>query len=117
MTPKQIGLMQTTWKQVIPIADTAADLFYSRLFELDPRLKPLFIGDMKEQGEKLMKMITVAVNGLDTLDEIVPTVRDLGKRHVGYKVEASHYDTVGEALLWTLEQGLGEGFTPEVKDS
>ena len=117
MTPKQIAVVQTTWKEVIPIADTAAEMFYNRLFELDPSLRPLFKGDIKEQGEKLMKMITVAVNGLNRLDEIVPAVRALGKRHVDYGVEDSHYDLVGEALLLTLEQGLDEGFTPEVKDA
>ena len=117
MISKQIAVVQTTWKQVTPIADTAAELFYNRLFELDPSLRPLFKGDIKEQGEKLMKMITVAVNGLGRLDEIVPAVRALGKRHVGYGVEDAHYDLVGEALLLTLEQGLDEDFTPEVKDA
>ena len=115
MTPKQIAVVQTTWQEVIPIADTAAELFYNTLFELDPTLRPLFKGDIKAQGEKLMKMITVAVNGLNRLDEIVPAVRALGQRHVGYGVEDPHYDTVGEALLLTLEHGLGKAFTPEVK--
>ena len=117
MTPTQKELVQMTWEQVVPISDTAADLFYGRLFELDPQLRLLFKTDMKEQGKKLMQMITAAVRGLDKLDEIVPTVQSLGKRHAGYGVEDSHYDTVGVALLWTLEQGLGETFTREVEEA
>jgi hemoglobin-like flavoprotein len=77
----------------------------------------MFKGDMKEQGQKLMKMIATAVNGLDRLDSIVPAVQDLGRRHVGYGVRPEHYDTVGAALLQTLEQGLGSAFTPEVKQA
>ncbi|MFZ5876185.1 MAG: globin family protein [Nitrospirota bacterium] len=117
MTPEQIALVQSTFKQVIPIADDAAALFYRRLFELDPDLKALFKGDMVEQGKKLMQMIGVAVNGLTRLDEIVPAVQQLGKRHVGYGVTPAHYQTVGSALIWTLELGLGEAFTPPVKDA
>ncbi len=117
MTPQQINLVQTTWAQVVPIEATAAGLFYGKLFELDPTLKPLFKGDIKEQGKKLMKMIGVAVNGLTQLDQIVPAVQDLGRRHAGYAVKAEHYDTVGTALLWTLEAGLGAAFTPEVKEA
>ncbi len=115
MTPEQIALVQGTFEKVAPIAETAAELFYGKLFELDPELKPLFKGDMKEQGEKLMKMIGVAVNGLSNLDTIVPAVQDLGKRHVGYGITDEMYDTVGESLLWTLGQGLGEAFTDDVK--
>lgn len=117
MTPKQKLLVQATFTQVTPIADEAAALFYQRLFELDPSLKALFRGDMKEQGKKLMRMIAMAVNGLDRLSELVPAVQDLGRRHVNYGVTAAHYDTVGAALLWTLEQGLGPAFTPEVRDA
>jgi hemoglobin-like flavoprotein len=117
MTPKQIELVQTSWKKVLPIADTAAELFYGKLFALDPALKPLFRGDIKEQGRKLMAMISVAVAGLTRLETIVPAVQDLGRRHVKYGVKDKHYDTVATALVWTLGQGLGEGFTPEVKDA
>jgi hemoglobin-like flavoprotein len=117
MTPEQIALVQTSFKQVTPIADQAAALFYRRLFELDPELKALFKGDMTEQGKKLMQMIGVAVNGLTRLEEIVPAVQQLGKRHVGYGVTPAHYDTVGAALIWTLELGLGKSFTPQVKDA
>lgn len=117
MTPHQKQLVQTTFAKVAPIADEAAALFYGRLFELDPSLRPLFKTDLKEQGRKLMRMIGMAVNGLDRLDELVPAVRQLGTRHVGYGVRDEHYDTVAAALVWTLEQGLGSDFTPEVKDA
>ena len=117
LTPEQITLVRDSWNQVVPIADQAAELFYGRLFELDPALQPMFKGDMTEQGRKLTRMIGVAVDGLDKLDEIVPAVQDLGVRHLEYGVKSSHYDTVGEALLWTLSQGLGEAFTPEVESA
>jgi hemoglobin-like flavoprotein len=117
MTPDQKTLVQESFKSVAPIADTAAKLFYQKLFELNPELEPLFKGDMEEQGKKLMKMIATAVNGLDHLEELVPAVQDLGVRHVGYGVKDKDYDTVGEALIWTLQQGLGEGFTPEVQEA
>lgn len=114
LTPEQITLVRDSWAKVVPIADTAAELFYGKLFELDPALKPMFKGDMKEQGQKLTRMIGIAVDGLDKLDEIVPAVQDLGVRHLEYGVKNSHYDTVGEALLWTLGQGLGDAFTTDV---
>lgn len=117
MTPQQIQVIQATWTQVLPIADTAAGLFYGKLFELDPAVQPLFKGDMAEQGRKLMQTIGLVVNSLTRLEMLLPTVQDLGRRHVAYGVEARHYDTVGTALLWTLEQGLGEAFTPETKEA
>ena len=117
MTPTQIELVQSSWKKVTPIADTAAELFYNKLFHLDPALKPLFKGDMKAQGRKLMGMISTAVNGLTNLPAIVPAVQDLGRRHVKYGVRDKDYDTVATALVWTLGQGLGESFTPDVKDA
>ena len=115
MTPEQIDLVQSTWAKVAPSADQVAVLFYGRLFEIAPEVKPLFTSDMTEQGKKLMTMIAVAVNGLPKLETIVPAVQDMGVRHTGYGVEPEHYESVGAALLWTLEQGLGEDFTPEVK--
>ena len=115
MTPEQKELVQNSFEQVLPIADVAAELFYERLFELDPSLRHLFRGDMKEQGRALMAMIKVAVAGLDKLEKIVPAVQSLGRRHATYGVTDAHYDTVAAALLWTLEQGLGEAFTPDVK--
>jgi hemoglobin-like flavoprotein len=115
VTPKQIELVQGTWRQVQPVADDAAGLFYTRLFDLDPSLKPMFRGDMKEQGRKLMAMIGFAVNGLSRLESLLPGLRALGQRHSGYGVRDEHYDTVANALLWTLEKGLGPVFDKEVK--
>jgi len=117
MTPQDKKLVQESFAKVAPIAEQAAALFYQNLFTMDPSLKALFKGDMKEQGEKLMKMIAVAVNGLDRLEAIVPAVQSLGRRHVDYGVKPEHYDTVGAALLQTLSMGLGAEFTPEVKDA
>jgi hemoglobin-like flavoprotein len=117
ISEQQITLVQSSFKDIAPIADVAAELFYARLFELDPTLRPMFRGDMKEQGRKLMQMLSVAVNGLNSLDKIVPAIQDLGKRHVGYGVREKDYQTVGAALLWTLEQGLGNNFTPDVKEA
>lgn len=117
MTPKEIALVQASWKQVQPIADQAAALFYSRLFTLEPSVKRLFKGDMQEQGRKLMQMISVAVNSLARLEGILPAVRALGRRHAGYGVEPRHYSVVGSALIWTLEQGLGQAFTKETEDA
>src|SRR5215211_3713854 len=110
-------LVQSSFEKVASIADTAAALFYGRLFELDPSLRPMFTTDLKEQGKKLMNMLTLAVRGLDKLDQLVPAVQALGRRHAGYGVRAEHYNTVGAALIWTLEMGLGEAFTPEVKEA
>ena len=115
LTPKEIDLVKESWQSVVPIADTAASLFYGRLFELDPSLKELFKSDMQEQGKKLMQMIGVAVSNLHQLDQVLEPVQDLGRRHTDYKVAPEHYDTVGAALLWTLAQGLGDAFTPEVE--
>lgn len=115
MTPEQIELVRESWDKVRPISEQAADLFYTRLFELDPELKPLFKGDMQAQGAKLMTMIHTAVRSLTQLDALVPAVEALGRRHVGYGVREEHYATVGAALLWTLDQGLGEAFTAEVE--
>lgn len=117
MEEKTKILVQSSFEKVVPISDKAAEIFYSKLFEKDPSLKPMFKGDMKEQGAKLMSMIGTAVNGLNNLDAIVPAVQNLGKTHVAYGVQDKHYDTVGAALLETLEAGLGDDFTPEVKNA
>ena len=114
MTPQQIALIQQSFAKVAPISDKAAALFYARLFEVAPEVKPLFRGDMAEQGRKLMAMLATVVNGLDKLDAILPAAGALAKRHVGYGVKASHYTPVGAALLWTLEQGLGPDWTPDL---
>ena len=115
MDAKTIALVEASFEKVLPIADAAADLFYSRLFELDPSLRPMFGPDMTEQKRQLMQMLTVAVRGLSRPDEIVPAVQALGRRHAGYHVRPEHYATVGAALVWTLEQGLGADFTPVLK--
>lgn len=115
MTPEQVKLVQESFKKVLPIAPQAADLFYGRLFEIAPNVKPLFPNDLSEQKKKLMMMIATAVNNLHQVETIVPAVQDLGRRHVGYGVTADHYKPVGEALIWTLEKGLGDAFTPDVK--
>ena len=117
MDSKTIELVQGTFEQVVPIADKAAEIFYGKLFEKDPSLKPMFKGDMAVQGNKLMTMIGAAVNGLNDLDALIPVVQNLGKGHIGYGVQDSHYDTVGASLLETLDAGLGDAFTPEVKDA
>ena len=117
MEQATIDAVQGTFAKVEPIAPQAAELFYGRLFELDPSLKPMFKGSMEEQGAKLMRMIGIAVRGLNDLGSIVPAVQNLGVRHIEYGVKDEHYDTVGAALLWTLEQGLGDDFTPEVKQA
>ncbi|MFO1244766.1 MAG: globin family protein [Ramlibacter sp.] len=117
MTPQQINLVQETFADVKPIAATAAELFYNRLFTLDPALRPLFKGEMGQQGQMLMSMIGSAVGGLRNLEKLAPVVRQLGARHVRYGVRTEHYATVGSALLWTLEQGLGPKFTPDVRDA
>lgn len=117
VTLTQIELVQSTFAIIAPIADDAAALFYRRLFEIDPSLQPMFKGDMTEQRRKLMQMLTAAVKGLPRLDRLVPVVEDLGRRHAGYGVSEAHYDTVGAALLWTLEKGLGSAFTPDVKEA
>ena len=115
MTNEQIKLVQDSFRQVAPIAETAAQLFYARLFELDPDLELLFKGNLSEQGRKLMQMLALAVNSLDRMDQLLPLVRSLGARHVSYGVRDKDYDTVGRALLWTLGKGLGEAFTPDVQ--
>jgi len=117
MTSDDILLVQTSWRRILPIKDAAAELFYHKLFGMDPELRELFSGDMEQQGTKLMQMISAAVRGLDRLDALLPVVRDLGMKHLAYGVRDEHYGTVGSALLWTLEQALQEDFTPEVKSA
>jgi hemoglobin-like flavoprotein len=117
MTPEQIELVQTSFKKVVPIAGTAADLFYGRLFEIAPEVRSMFPDDLSEQKKKLMTMLGTAVGNLHQLDTILPAVQALGKRHAGYGVTSAHYTPVGAALLWSLEQGLGPDFTPPVKDA
>jgi hemoglobin-like flavoprotein len=116
MSPEQKALIKESWLKVAPMADAAARLFYDRLFEIDATTRPLFkTTDLVEQRRKLIQALTMVVQGLDHLEALVPTIADLGRRHAQFGVTDAHYDTVGAALLWTLEQGLGSGWTPEVK--
>jgi hemoglobin-like flavoprotein len=117
MTPQQISLVTSTWQNVIPIRETAAGLFYGKLFELDPSLQTLFKGDMKEQGRKLMSMLNTAVVSLSSLERLLPVVQELGRRHAKYGIRHKDYDTVAGALLWTLAEGLGPAFTDEAKQA
>lgn len=117
MNPHQIELVQATWQKIVPIQDTAADLFYGRLFELDPSLRPLFSQDMREQKKKLMRMISTAVSSLSDLQAIIPAVQALGRRHADYKVKPEMYQTVGTALLEALEKGLGEAWNDQVEQA
>ena len=117
MNPTTIHDVQRTFDLITPIADNAASLFYSKLFELDPSLKSMFKSDMSEQRKKLMQILGAAVSSLNNLEASVPAVQDLGRRHVKYGVQPQHYNTVAEAILWMLEQTLGAVFTPAVKQS
>ena len=114
MTPNDIALVQNTFRKIGPIADQAAALFYARLFELDPVLRTLFRGDLHEQGHNLMSMMAMAIASLDRPDLIVPALQALGVRHSGYGAIEEHYASIGAALLWTLQKGLGPEFTPAV---
>src|SRR5262245_2459315 len=115
MTPQQIALVQSSFKSVVPIAPKAADLFYDRLFEIAPDVRKLFPADLAVQKVKLMAMLAKVVNNLHQLEAILPSLRQLGERHRHYGVSADHYAPVGAAILWTLEQGLGSAFSPDVK--
>lgn len=117
ITPQQVLLVQSSFAQVAPMAEKVAELFYARLFEIDPEVRALFKGDMKRQGTLLMGMLTAGVRGLSKPEALVPVLKQLGGRHAGYGVEPQHYTTVGIALLWTLEHGLGEAFTVEVREA
>ena len=117
LTINDIVLVQASFARLVPMQDAAADLFYDRLFALTPKLRELFPSDLRDQKRKLMQMIATAVGGLNRLDKIIPAVKALGARHSGYGVTEAHYAIVGEALLWTLDRGLGKGFTPEVRSA
>jgi hemoglobin-like flavoprotein len=117
VTHRQKALVQGSFAAVLPKADEFTAMFYSRLFELDPTLRSMFKTDMKPQRQKLAQMLTAAVKGLDRPEQLIPVVRDLGRRHATYGVVDAHYDTVGAALVWTLGQQFGDAFTPEVKEA
>jgi len=115
MTTEQIHLIRQTFELVAPMADSVAAVFYRRLLELDPSLRAMFPPTLAEQGRKLMQMLGAAIGMLDRPKQLISVLESLGKRHAGYSARDEHYDTVGEALLWTLERGLGPVFTPEVQ--
>jgi nitric oxide dioxygenase len=117
MTPDQVKLVQQSFARVAPISDQAAVVFYDRLFEIAPSVSALFPADMSEQRKKLMATLAAVVNGLGNLESILPSASALATRHVSYGAKAEHYPVVGAALLWTLEKGLGEGWTPELADA
>jgi len=117
MTPDQIKLVQDSFAKVAPISETAAQIFYARLFEVAPQVRAMFPDDMTEQRKKLMATLAIVVNGLTNLDAILPAASALAKRHVGYGAQAAHYPVVGDALLFTLEKGLGPSWTPELKEA
>ena len=117
MTPAQKQLIRESWAKVLPIKETAAAMFYGRLFEVYPEVKPYFKGDMQEQGRKLMAMLNVAINGLDNFDALIEPLKRSGSAHLAYGVQAADYAKVADALLWTLEQGLGDAFTPDVREA
>jgi hemoglobin-like flavoprotein len=117
MTPDQVQLVQQSFSKVAPISETAAVLFYDRLFEIAPKVRAMFPTDMTEQRRKLMAMLAVVVNGLGNLESVLPAASALAKRHVSYGAKAEHYPVVGAALLWTLEKGLGDGWTPDVAEA
>ena len=117
MTPDQVQLVQQSFAKVAPISETAAVLFYDRLFEIAPKLKAMFPTDMTEQRRKLMATLAVVVGGLGNLESVLPAASALAKRHVSYGAKAEHYPVVGSALLWTLEKGLGDGWTPDVAEA
>jgi nitric oxide dioxygenase len=114
MTPEQIALIQQSFSKVAPISEAAAVLFYDRLFEVAPSVRAMFPEDMTEQRKKLMGMLAAVVGGLSNLESILPAASALAKRHVDYGAKAEHYPVVGATLLWTLEKGLGEAWTPEL---
>jgi hemoglobin-like flavoprotein len=115
MDTEQIELVKSTWQQVLPIQAAAADLFYGRLFELAPDTRPLFKRDIHVQGAMLMATLDAVVHSLHDLAAVLPTAQQLARRHVGYGVQRRHYDSVGIALIWTLEQGLGTALTPAAR--
>jgi hemoglobin-like flavoprotein len=115
MKPSHITLVQSTFDQILPISDIAVMNFYDRLFQLDPSLRRLFNGDLQIQGKKLMDAISIIVGNLNCPERIVPGIRALGRRHAAYGVQDAHYATFAEALIWTLEHGLGDAFTPDVR--
>lgn len=119
MNTNQIALVKETFGLVATIpAETVGDLFYKRLFEIAPEIRPMFERtSLPEQSRKLISMLAYVVGKLDNLSSIIDEVEKLARRHVKYGVEPKHYQPVGAALLWTLEKGLGDHWNEEVKEA
>jgi hemoglobin-like flavoprotein len=117
MLPEQVAELRRSWQLVAPMAEEAAQLFYARLFELDPSLRTLFHTDMAVQRRKLIDALSFIVDHADRPDELQPMLGALGERHLHYGVRPEHYTTVGEALLWMLDEGLGALCTTEARDA
>src|SRR5436190_5887671 len=117
MKSSQITLVQSTFDRILPISDVATQIFYERLFHLDSSMRRLFHGDARMQGKKLMDAISIIIGNLNRPERIIPGIRALGRRHAAYGVQEHHYETFGDALEWTLEHGLGDAFTPEVRSA
>jgi hemoglobin-like flavoprotein len=114
-TATDVRLVRATFDLIVPISGVAADMFYERLFYMAPSLRRMFPADMRDQKRKLMVMIATAVQSLTDLETLMPQLMELGARHATYGVKDSHYKAVGDALIWTLERGLADAFTPEVE--
>ena len=117
LSSEEVELVRASFEEAMVDPEATTGLFYGRLFELDPSVRPLFKGDMREQGRKLTKTLRLMVSGLEEPERVVPALKALGRRHVDYGVEERHYETVGGALLWALRRRLGEGFSPEAEDA
>ncbi len=117
MSPETVKMVQESFQKVAPIADKAADIFYDRLFEVAPQVRPMFPAEMSNQKEKLMKTLGVAIQNLHQVETVLPTIKELAVKHIDYGVKDEHYDIVGGALLYTLEKGLGDAWTSELKDA
>ena len=117
MNQDTVQQVQQSFKKVVPMADQVGEIFYTRLFETYPSVRPMFAEDIKPQAKKLVQMLALVVNSLHRLDDLLPAVKDLARRHKGYGVVDAHYPAVGETLLWTLEKGLGDDFTPELRQA
>jgi hemoglobin-like flavoprotein len=118
MTAAQILIVKKTWKIFRGISPaTIGDLFYSKLFTDNPALRKMFPADMDQQYQKLIDMLNAIVIRLDKLDELTEDIAAMAQRHVDYAVKPAHYKLVGNALLWTLQKGLGNDWNGEVGDA
>ena len=115
MTPEDVDIVQSSFATVAPISDAAGRMFYGRLSNIAPDVRPLFRGDLDEQSRKLMQMLATVVGGLSDLEKIIPAAQKLAVRHVDYGVTAAQYEPVGEALIWTLSEGLGDQFDADAE--